>query len=186
MRQRRRLILCFLLVAINAGPGIGFAWNANFNLDGIVAGVAVWLGLCFAFGVSPAGVDILNRPHVRKALFLMLELRALPCTWPLDYVVGMANSATFTGDRISDFEIALRLTLGHGIVICSLFFFPTLVLAAIFGSRGRPFSPRAVCKTCGYDLRASPIRCPECGTLNPRPSRVGLVDELSCDRGAAG
>lgn len=45
--------------------------------------------------------------------------------------------------------------------------------------RARPRSGNGLCAACGYDLRASPERCPECGCATPRGPHANKVLERS-------
>lgn len=48
----------------------------------------------------------------------------------------------------------------------------SLFAAGLLASRARRHTPGrpGLCPRCGYDLRASPDRCPECGQPSPQPS----------------
>lgn len=58
----------------------------------------------------------------------------------------------------------------HGLAFIPTWFALAALLAplatlAIGHRRRRGRDPAALCRSCGYDLRASPARCPECGVV---------------------
>ena len=80
------------------------------------------------------------------------SLPAPPPPWIYNHKV--ADSAVM---KISTLEI------GAPIWCPTLAFAVAALLLWLLRRRFRPFGPNR-CRTCGYDLRATPDRCPECGT----------------------
>jgi len=63
-------------------------------------------------------------------------------------------------------------------------YFPLLILFAYLPTRRLLAERRrfgsGLCPTCGYDLRASNDRCPECGSLIPASAVVHRSTKISC------
>ena len=54
----------------------------------------------------------------------------------------------------------------HWVFVCGFSALPAACLLKRITARRRRYS--GLCPTCGYDLRATPDRCPECGTPAPK------------------
>ena len=73
-------------------------------------------------------------------------------------------------DHVWAKELGIHWSLGvDGIslflVVMTALLFPLTMGAIIVYAKASEERPqRNICRVCGYDLRASPIRCPECGT----------------------
>jgi hypothetical protein len=93
-----------------------------------------------------------------------------PLAMPVLCVLFILN---FNGDAIS-WRVAL---------IAGAIYWPVFIVVAI---RARHASlppeeryPPGRCRNCGYDLRESPIRCPECGTFPFRTSEFVTAEQAA-------
>jgi hypothetical protein len=78
-------------------------------------------------------------------------------TAPIDVVVPFVHPTIFRGVRIPIWPAPVTTAVVLGFLVFR-------------AARPRGRSSQGRCQSCGYDLRATPDRCPECGAVPPRTS----------------
>jgi hypothetical protein len=92
--------------------------------------------------------------------------------------IGRDSTAPYWNSYWSSFNVGYgdRWQTSFGVRAGLRFWEISLILSAlpclwwIAKARERRIRRRGLCPVCGYDLRATPDRCPECGTVQKKPT----------------
>jgi hypothetical protein len=145
------LVLCVVTAALWVRS---FWWMDSLHLYPSRTGIGIhsWRGVLTVQVIHPFTPAFKIGPVIRRPAH---ELREELIPSPPWHHLGIGTNAWDVGS--SHYR---NVYLRHGSVVL-LFAVPLLLM--MLPTRRRPCATMG-CPTCGYDLRASPDRCPECGS----------------------
>ncbi|MCB9852944.1 MAG: hypothetical protein H6819_07600 [Phycisphaerales bacterium] len=183
----RVALMLALIGAALAGPSAYFALDASeFDPYAIMLGIVMAYVILLVLSQTRRAKQWLCDRALTLAIVTALIIRA--CTLPfsaiIDLFAGMiAVSVTRVVDiprTASSFEVFVRTlftTLIQGVFAVTVFSILTLMIYPIHKRRLIRKDQSGLCIRCGYDLRSTRDRCPECGLPVPIGHRPAALED---------